>query len=294
MIFALEGQFEDGIHTVHDEPEMALGEHYHSADLVSDFSYVRFAEAVEIGDVVRTKYDLHSVTKTGADGTDITYAAAGSMQIVDTDGDFLDELSGIPKEPSYRDYGIIAVTAALEGKDQQGVITTYTDTKLNITWFEDGMFKDGTLKTALKYDDTGTLTYVVYAPWYVEKVDGPGVVNGVSAVKAAKDEYGLIRWCGNGPVKVEGAVARGDTLYPVSGGKGSTVPDFDAATDGGPTDAELTALKNQLRNTFATVEHAGADEQLVQAQIYAKRIGIVPEPPQHINRSFKRPYQIAD
>lgn len=298
MIFALEGQFEDGIHTVHDEPEMTLGEHWHSPDLVSDFSYLRYAEDVKIGDTIRTKYNLYSKTNLSpqTDGGS-TYAPAGSMQITEHDATYLTSLAGIPKEPTYRDYGIIVITGGA-GAGQQGIITTYTNKKLNITWMEDGMFTDGTLKTALD----NTSDYVIYAPWYVEKVSDVAstavdtiaevmalrnVVNGVSVVNADKDEYGLARWCGNGPVRVTGTVAAGQTLFP-------------GITPGTTLGTAATDQTSPLLSPYATVEHAhtfqtGADaKNLVQANIYAKRIGIVPEPPQHINRAFKRPYQIDD
>ena len=279
MITALPGTFEEGIRSIHDAPEMALGEYYHSNDLNIHTSYVRFSEAVKVGDAVRTKYGLYSKTDlspTVSGGS--AYAAAGSMQITEHDATYLTSLAGVPPNPDYRDFAEIAIVGGT-GAGQHGILQDYSNKILNILWYCDdsntkGKYTTGQLTTALD----GTSDYVITAPWYVEKVNaaaGVGTVNGVVLADAKKDQYGLILWCGEDFIHVQEAVTAGQTMYPYVG----------SADDG---EAEQPTSV-PLFPAFATVLHAGAADALVRAQIYAKPISIVPELPRQQVRGFERP-----
>ena len=274
MITALPKTFEAGIRSIHDDPQMALGEYYHSNDLAIHTTYVRFAEAVDVGDPVRTKYALYSKTNLSpiASGGS-AYAAAGSMQIQEHDATYLTSLAGVPPKPDHRDSAEITIVGGA-GIDQHGVIQDYSNKILNILWYSDatdtkGQYTTGQLTTAL---DT-TTDYSVTAPWYVEKATGGiGVVNGVSLVKAKKDQYGLIIWCGEDFVKVGGTVAAGDPLY---------IP---------ATGAALKAVESAINAPFATVLFGPVSiNGIVRAQIYANPISIVPELPRQQVRGFERP-----
>lgn len=293
MITALPGTFEEGYRSVHDEPEMALGECWHSNDLAIYTTYVRFAEAVEVGDAVRTKYGLYSKTNMSpktSGGSD--YPAAKSTTIEEHDATYLTSLAGVPTKPDYRDFSEIAIVGGT-GAGQHGVIQDYSNKLLNILWYSDdsnskGAYTDGLLTTALGSDTD----YVVTAPWYVEKCDGPGIVNGVVLAKAKKDEYGLILWCGTDFVKVGEAVTAGQRLYVDS-------ENTDANTEGEGFVPALRAdslanIRTDITNKlltghYATALHAGAANALVRAYIECTPISIVPELPREQARSFPRP-----
>lgn len=279
MITALPGTFEEGIRSIHDEPEMALGEYFHSNDLNIHTTYVRFSEAVKVGDAVRTKLGLYSKTNmspTVSGGS--AYAAAGSMQITEHDATYLSSLAGVPPKPDYRDFAEIAIVGGT-GAGQHGVIQDYSNKILNILWYSDdsntkGVYTTGQLTTALD----GTTDYVITAPWYVEKAlatAGQGLVNGVALANAKKDQYGLIIWCGMDFVKVGSAVDAGDALVisTTSTDEGEGV-DPSAAT---------------IYPPYATAVHAGANNSLVRSTIHCTPISIVPELPRQQVRGFERP-----
>lgn len=287
MITALPGTFEEGIRSIHKEPEMALGEYYHSNDLNIHTTYVRFAEDVKVGDAVRTKYGLYSKTNmspTVSGGS--AYAAKGSMQITEHDATYLTSLAGVPPKPDFRDYAEIAIYGGT-GAGQHGVIQDYSNKILNILWYSDaaatkGVFVNGQLTTALGSDTD----YVITAPWYVEKADGPGIVNGVVLANAKKDDYGLIIWCGTDFVKAGEAVTAGQSLYVDSAGT-------DANSEGKgytPGPSNIAGVLAQLSmNPYATALHAGAADALVRAYIECTPISIVPELPRQQVRGFERP-----
>lgn len=282
MITALPKTFEEGIRSIHDDPQMALGEYYHSNDLAIHTSYVRFAEDVNVGDAVRTKFGLYSKTNISTETNGgSTYPAKGSMQITEHDATYETSLAdgltlkpALPRKPDYRDYAKIAIVGGT-GAGQHGILQDYTNKILNILWYDtDGLYKTGRLTTAL-----GSSTdYVIWAPWYVEQCDGPGITNGVSLVKAKKGQYGLIIWCGDELVKVTDAVTAGTTLY--------VDPADDDAGQAGIPPATVAGVRP---GAFATAHHAGAADSLVQATIYAKPISIVPELPRGQVRGFARP-----
>lgn len=275
MITALPGTFEQGYRSIHDEPQMSLGEHWHSNDLNINTSYVRFSEDVAVGDALRTKYGFYSKTLSPQVSGGSVYAPAGSMQIIEHDATFLVSLAGVPPLPSYRDMAEIHIVGGT-GVGQHGVIDTYTNKVLNILWYSDdtntkGVYTDGLLTTAL--DDTSD--YVIIAPWYMEKAVG-GIVNGVALANAKKDEYGNIIWCGRDFVQVNEDVLAGSTITPSS------------TTGEGELSDATTVFP-----AYATAEHAGtkvgSTELLVRANIYAKPISIVPELPRQQVRGFERP-----
>ena len=275
MITALPGTFEEGYRSVHREPQEALGECWHSNDLNIMTSYVRFSEDVDIGDAVRTKFNLYSKTNLSPqESGGSVYAPAGSMQIIEHDANYLTSLDGIPPRPSYRDMSEIHIVGGT-GVGQHGIIDIYSDKVLNVLWYSDddatkGKYTDGLLTTALD----ATSDYVITAPWYVEKAIG-GVVNGVVITKAKAKEYALVITSGRDFVKVQEAVTAGQTVYPAA-----------ASADEGEGEVP-TAVP--LFPAYATVEHAGAAESLVRANIYAQPISIVAELPRQQVRGFPRP-----
>ena len=293
MITALPGTFEEGIRSIHNEPVMALGEYYHSNDLNIDTTYVKFAEDVEVGDAVRTKYALYSQSALSpmvSGGSD--YTPAKSTVIQEHDATYLTSLAGIPPKPDWRDFAEIHITGGT-GAGQHGIIQDYTNKILNILWYSNdsntqGAYTDGLLTTALGSDTS----YVIEAPWYVEKADGPGIVNGVVLAKAKKDEYGLILCRGIDLVKVGEVVTAGQRLYVDS-------ENTDANTEG---EGFVPALRTDsianlqadivgklLTEPYATALHAGAANSLVKSFVKATPISIVPELPREQARSFPRP-----
>lgn len=288
MITALPKTFEDGLRSIHTEPEMPLGEVFHSTDEMIYTSYVRFAEAVDVGDAVRTKYGLYTKNNLSpqASGGSV-YAPVGSELITEHDATYLTSLAdslttnpAMPPNPEYRDYGEIAIVGGT-GAGQHGVVHEYTNKVLNIRWYSNdsakntlGKYTDGTLTTALD----ATSDYVITAPWYVEKVDaaaGAGTVNGVVLARAKKGEYGLIIYCGTNFIKVQEAVTAGQTIYPHVGSSDDGEGDQPAAVP--------------LFDSYATVLHAGAANALVRAQIRCQPVSIVPNLPQMQDRGFDRP-----
>jgi len=281
MITALPKTFEDGLRSIHKEPEMPLGEVFHSTDENLYATYVRFSEAVEVGETVRTKYGHYvksNLSPQESGGS--VYAPVGSTLITEHDATYLTSLAGMPPDPEYRDYGEIAIHGGT-GAGQHGVIKTYTNKILNILWYSNdsakntqGKYTNGKLTTALD----ATSDYTITAPWYVEKVDaaaGVGTVNGVVLARAAKDEYGLIIYCGTDFIKPQEAVTAGQTLYAYVG-----------ASDDGEGEQPSAV---PLFDSYATVLHAGAADSLVRAQIRCQPIGIVPDLPEGQDRGFDRP-----
>ena len=189
-VFGLPAIFEEGEKTIHDKPQMALGACFGAN--VDDvlYTYVRFAENVQEGDVMRTKLDHY--TKSGlspktSGGTD--FPAAGSQIISEHDATYLTSLAGIPPEPSNRDYAIIAITGGA-GAGQRGYITHYTDKVLNVRWYDTD---DGTLKTALGSNSN----YVIYAPWYFAQA----AANADAAARASVNGVVLARSARKGPIR---------------------------------------------------------------------------------------------
>lgn len=279
MITALPKTFEEGIRSIHDEPQMALGEYYHSNDLNIHTTYVRFSEAVKLGDAVRTKRTLffkNNMSPQVSGGS--AYAAAGSMQITEYDATYLTSLAGVPPQPDYRDFAEIAIPSGA-GAGQHGVIQDYNNKTLNILWYSDasdtkGAYTTGQLTTALD----GTTDYQIIAPWYVEKAEafpGQGMVNGIALTNAKKDQYGLIIWCGLGFVKVADAVSEGDAL----------VSTQTASDEGGGIDPGAATIYPP----YATALHSGAADSLVRSVIHCTPISIVPELPRQQVRGFERP-----
>jgi len=293
VITALPGTFEEGYRSVHDTPQMALGEHWHSNDLAIDTSYVRFAEDVKLGDAVRTKYGLYAksnISPKTSGGSD--YPAAKSTTIEENDATYLTSLAGVPPQPEYRDFAEIAITGGT-GVGQHGIIQDYSNKLLNILWYSDdsstkGAYTDGLLTTALGSDTD----YVVTAPWYVEKCDGPGIVNGIVLANAKKDQYGLILRRGTYLVKVGEAVTAGQRLY-----VDSENTDTDSEGEGfvpafrtnSVSNLQADIVSKLLVGHYATALHAGAANALVRAYIACTPISIVPELPRAQARAFPRP-----
>ncbi|MXZ00207.1 hypothetical protein F4Y93_05990 [Candidatus Poribacteria bacterium] len=273
-VFGVPTIFEGPYKDVFDDPIVALGGCFMSN--VDDvlMSYVRFSEDVEEGDAIRIKYDHYTksnISPETSGGSD--YPAAGSQKISENDATYLTSLSGLPPEPTFRDYAKIAITGGT-GAGQRGYITHYTNKVLNIRWYDTD---DGTLETALGSDSD----YAIYAPWYVERGFSDasnateGTVNGIVLARSAKaNQYGFVGVEGDFPVKVSAAVDAGDILIPAltaEQGEG-VVPD---ASDVPPP--------------YATVHHAGAANALVEATVYCRKISIVREIAESLVRGFARP-----
>jgi len=269
-VFGLPSIFEDGYKTIHDDPQQALGSCYVMNTDDVKLSYVRFSEDVRVGDAVRTKYDHY----TG----DISEAVAVGTQKIEGSS-FKTNLAGIPEEPTLRDYAKISIVDG-PGAGQQGYITHYTDTVLNIRWYNTD---DGALKTPLT---TGS-DYAIWAPWYVERAFSDavnatkGTVNGIVIAGAKKDQYGLIAVEGDFPVQVNMDVNAGDLLIPgltANQGEGDILSGADAPPP------------------YATVNHsldlsdvASGELHLVEATVYCKPISIVREIAESLIRGTPRP-----
>ena len=294
MITALPKTFEYGYQTVHDTPQMALGEYWHSNDLNIHTSYVRFGEDVEIGEAVRSRFSLYSKTNLSpmVSGGSV-YAAAGTMQIEEHDAAYLTSLAdgltehpALPSKPDYRDYAEIAIVGGT-GEGQRGIITDFSDKILNILWYSDaagekGKYTTGQLTTAL----AGDSDYVISAPWYVVKCDGPGVVNGVVVAKAKKGQYGLVIWCGTDFVFVGEQVAAGDMLY-VDPQNSSAYSAGKGYTPEGTTVANAFSRLNA--RPYATALYAGDQTSLIRSHIHCTPISVMPELPRQQVRGFEHP-----
>lgn len=274
-VFGLPAIFEEGEKTIHDKPQMALGACFGSNTDDTMLTYVRFAENVQEGDVMRTKLDHYTKSnlspKTNG-GTD--FPAAGSQVISEHDANYLTSLAGIPPEPNKRDYAIIAITGGT-GAGQRGYITHYTNKVLNIRWYDTD---DGTLKTALAADSD----YVIYAPWYFAEATANAdaaaraSVNGIVLARSAlKDQYGLVGVEGNFPVVVGEDVVAGDVL----------IPGHVSATRG----EAMKASAADVPRAFATAQHAGPANNLVECTVYCEKISIVREMAEGLIRGFDRP-----
>lgn len=283
MIMALPNTFEKGIRSIHDEPKMDLGEIYHSARFNTFYTYVRFAENVEVGDAVRTKYNL---LDRGPSTSRV--AAKGSRQIIEADATFLTTLedAGVPRIPNWRDMTEIYIDGNT-GVGQHGVVQQFNNTTLNVLWYSNdpatrGLYTDGTLDTALANDSN----YVITAPWLVEKTgnttpaDDLGDVNGIVIVPAKKHQYGLITHCSTDFVKVSGAVKAGQMLY----------VDEVGTTDEG--EGEVPAAAPRFK-PYATCLHAAAANTLVRANVYCTPISIVPDLSHQAARGFRRPGKLV-
>ena len=274
-IFGLPAIFEKGVGDVHDEPQMALGGCYISNTDDAIYTYVRFAEDVQQGAAMQTKYNHYSKQNLSPQTNGGTvYAPAGSREITEYNATYLTSLAGFPTEPTHRDYARIRVQSGA-GIGQEGYITNYTDTVLKIGWYDSD---DGTLKTALD----GTSDYLVWAPWYMQEARSDAAaariaaVNGVVIAESAKkDQYGFVGVEGDFPVLVNAVLTAGDPLIPdviANKGKG-TLPD---AAD--------------IVNTYATVQsNTTAANTLVTATVYAQRISQVKQIAEGLVRGFPVP-----
>lgn len=302
-VFGLPAFLEKGYRDVFDEPKVALGGCFVSN--VDDvlISYVRFAEDVKEGDLIQTKYN-HFAPADDAAGSfrnaNDEIIAAGTQKVEITGAAFKTSLAGFPEEPTLRDYAIIAIRAG-DGAGQRGYITHYTDTVLNVRWYDTD---DGTLKTAIGNSGnsgiTATSLFSIYAPWYVRKavsnatgLNGAnknatrGTVNGVVLARSAKkDQYGFVGVEGDFPVKVGEDVAAGDVLVPGVGtgagiGYKITRPDADSTADG------------DAIPPFATVNHAldvsASSDDLVEATVYCRKLSIVREIAESLIEGTPRP-----
>lgn len=278
-IFGLPAIFEKGERDVHDEPRQALGSCYIPNTDDTTLCYVRFAEDVTEGDVIRTKYAHYSKTNLSpqTNGGSV-YAPAGTQIITEHDATYEASLNGssenqIPPEPTLRDYAKIAITDGT-GVGQRGYITHYTNKVLNIRWYDTD---DGTLKTALD----GTSDYEIFAPWLVEKAFADAAsateaaTNGIVLARSAKaGQYGLVGVEGDFPVRVNATVDAGDVLIPaVVAQKGRAEP----------------AVAADAPNSFATTQHAGAAGQLVECTVRCEKISIVREVAESLIAGTPRP-----
>ncbi len=281
-IFGVPTIFEGPYKDVHDKPIVALGGCFVSNVDDVIMSFVRFSEDVKEGDAIRTKHILGTTMPVFAASQIV---AAGTQKIEIAAGGLKTALAGIPEEPTLRDYAKIAITGG-DGAGQRGYITHYTDTVLNMRWYDKN---DGTLKTAIGHQGnsgiTATSTLVIWAPWYVERAFSDaanateGTVNGIVLARSAKkDQYGFVGVEGDFPVRVNVDVDAGDILIPAltaAQGEG-TVPD---ASDVPPP--------------YATVHHAldvsAASDDLVEATVYCRKISIVREIAESLVRGTPRP-----
>ena len=294
MIMALPNTFEKGIRSVHDEPKEVLGEIYHSARFNAFYTYVRFAEDVEVGDAVRTKYGLYKkdnlspITSGGS-----VYANAGTREITEHDANFLTSLqdAGVPRVPNWRDMTEIFINNGA-GFGQHGVVQEFNAKTLNILWYSDvaatkGLYTDGRLTTALGADTD----YIITAPWLVEKTgnttdaDDLGDVNGIVIVPAKKHQYALIAHCSTEFVKVSSAVKAGQMLY---------VTETGATEEGEGEVPAATATLPRIRvKPYATCLHDTPANNLVRANVYCTPIAIVPDLTRQSVRGFRRPGKVA-
>ena len=283
-VFGVPTIFEGPYKDVHDEPIVALGGCFMSN--VDDvlMTFVRFSEDVTEGDAVRTKYShlepADDAANSFRDAND-EIVPAGSTYVDVTGANFLTALAGFPSEPTHRDYAKIAIIGG-DGAGQRGYITHYTNTRLNVRWYDTD---DGTLKTAIGNDGnsgiSSTSLFSIYAPWYVERAfsdaaaAAKGTVNGIVLARSAKkDQYGFVGVEGDFPVKVTAAVTAGNVLIPAV-----TAQQGEGAL---PDAADLV-------DAYATVHHAGAANALVEATVYCKKISIVREIAEGLVRGFDRP-----
>ncbi|MCY3739898.1 MAG: hypothetical protein OXH00_02640 [Candidatus Poribacteria bacterium] len=283
-VFGVPTIFEGPYKDVHDDPIVALGGCFMSN--VDDvlMTFVRFSEDVEEGDAIRTKYDHLAPADNAAnsfrDAND-EIVPAGSTYVDVMDANFLTALAGIPDEPTLRDYAKIAIRSG-DGAGQRGYITHYTNTRLNVRWYDTD---DGTLKTAIGNDGnsgiTSTSLFSIYAPWYVERAFSDaanateGTVNGIVLARSAKaNQYGFVGVEGDFPVKVNVAVDAGDIL----------IPALTASQGEGETPAAADVI-----DAYATVQHAGVANTLVEATVYCRKISIVREIAESLVRGFDRP-----
>ena len=268
MQFSLPKEFGKGVKDVHSDPFTELGVKYMSHGDDNLYRYVRFSEDFVQGQQVQTKPSIYSKTNLSPQTSGgSVYAPAGTRKITEHDATYLTSLAGLPSgEVPFLAHGIIAIVGGA-GAGQSGVIQSYSNTTMNIDWYEAGQ----ALKTALD----ATSDYIIYAPWYVQEADADdsGSVNGVVVSESAKkDEYGFVIENGRERVRAAVALAAGASLSP-----------GDATAEEGEAEPILAA---DAYDAFATAEYVAAAGSLVWCNIYCKPISQIMFPPEALISAF--------
>lgn len=213
-IFALPHDFaekrEDGIWSLHKEPQMELGECFMPDRDALMTSYVRFASAVAKGDALSCRIPL--VANVTVDVSEDGNITAGSREINFNASTSLATLVSddlLPKSSTKREHAFLKARAGTTTK--LAIVTEFTDTRLTVIWDTD----DGLLDAAFTADTTLNLT----APWIVKKAATGEAVVGFAQRDAKAKEYGLILVQGFGWVQAGAAIAAGEPLRPSGDGE---------------------------------------------------------------------------
>lgn len=281
MIFAQTHSFADkrtqGLWSLHDTPQMELGEAFNAQRDNLFTNYIRYGEDVDVGDFLASKKGLLNVPDGSvlagglAVGTKkITFAADNVLAELFDETDAVGGLfTNDTKLKESRGHGLLTViNGALV---REAVVIGIKKRELDVIWIT----ADGTLDVA--FADAAATTFDMQCPWILDKADATDTVVAISQAKAKKKNFGMVLYCGIGRIKTNAAVARGGAIYPAG------------TTGGGDDEAGGTQPEPPVATAITAATQAN---QLIWANVNCQPIGKIPYYADPFMRGTLRPGEV--